>query len=417
MICRLVWSRLMPGPKVSRADDGYRQMTDCIELNTANYHVLAKQHLANSPTNVAITSVVRDVAGLHAGDVKTPYLSLVARLPGFEKEQLQEALYAEHSLAKVRSVRRELYVHCVENLPRIFAATGAAAAKASENYMVYRGVSMAEYELLSERVLNTLSDNELTAAQIKQDLSTNKDISAVLEYMSDKGLLLRVASSDDWLEEQPRYSLLSEVHPKAVSGELNEKDEMAALVRDYISAFGPVSSADIVWWTGLGKIRVRSALRTLRGQLVDVRICGSPDVYHMLQDDLRALSDLQSIVKPNVNLLPADDGFLLGYADQSRFIDPKYRDRVVDSSGNITNVVLVDGQILGVWDFEEANVPTVKVHMFDFVQHLAGEKVFAQAKRLGEFMSGKDVRFRQCDKMEPLNKRPPGSYLSPLAGC
>lgn len=402
---------------MSWADDGYRHMMDCIELNTANYHVLAKQHLANSPTNVAITSVVRDVAGLHASDAKTPHLSLVARLPGFEKDQLQAALYDEHELVKIRCVRKALYVHNAENLPRIFAATGATAAKASENYMIYRGVSMAEYKTLSEKILKMMPGNTMTAAQIKQGLTTNKDISAVLEYMCDCGLLVRGGSSDDWLDEQPRYSLLSEIYPHMVLEDLNEKAAMAAVVSDYISAFGPVCSADIVWWTGLGKIRVRSALRSLQSQIVDVRICGIPDVYHILQDDLQTLSDLQAIVKPNVNLLPASDGFLLGYADQSRFVDPKHREFVIDRSGNTTNVVLVDGQILGVWDVEEGNLPTAKVHMFDFVQHLAGEKIFAQAKRLGEFICGQDVRFRQCDKMEPLHTRPPGAYLSPLAGC
>lgn len=405
------------GLRESLANAEYDHMSDCIELNSVNHHVLAKQHLANNPTSVALTSVVRDVVGLHATNSRTPYLSLLARMPGFEKEQLQEALYDSHLLAKLRCVRKTIYIQCADNLPALWAATGSTAAKASENFMIYRGVSMADYEVLSERILKMLSENPMTAAQVKQELATDQDISAVLYYMCDSGLLLRMDPVGGWLDRQHRYAVFSEIYPDMDLQVLEEKEGVAKLVRQYIGAFGPVSDDDIVWWTGLGKIRVRSAVRSLRGELVDVRICGRSDAYHMLQDDLDALGDLQSVVSPNVNLLPALDGYLMGYADRSRFLQPKFSDRVLDRSGNITNVVLVDGQILGVWDVDDSTVPTVKVHMFEFVQHLAGEKIYAQAKRAGSFIFGKDVRFRQCDKMKPLDSRPAGAFMSPLADC
>jgi hypothetical protein len=398
-------------------DAEYSHMTDCIELNSVNHYILAKQHLANNPSSAALTSVVRDVVGLHATSSRTPYLSLLARMPGFKKEQLQHALYEGHSLARIRCVRKTIYVHTAENLPVLYAATGSTVARASENFMIYRGVSLTEYESLSERILKMIASGPLTAAQIKEELATDLDVSAVLYYMCDSGLLLRDRPVAGWLDKQHRYSLFSEVYPGLALDALSERDAIASLVRDYIAAFGPVTDADIVWWTGLGKIRVRSALRSLRSELVDVRICGQPDRYHMLKEDMGALRDLQSVVTPNVNLLPALDGYLMGYADRARFLDPKFRERVMDRTGNITNVVLVDGQILGVWDVADQTLPTVKVHMFEFVQHLAGEKVYAQAKQAGEFIYGREVRFRQCDKMEPLESRPAGAFMAPLAEC
>jgi hypothetical protein len=392
-------------------------MMDCIELNTVNHYVLAKQHLADSPISAAMTSVVRDAVGLHASDSRTPYLSLLARVPDFEKEDLEKALYEGHSLAKIRCMRKTIYVHGAESFPAVYAATGASVAKASENYMIYRGVSLYDYEAVSEKILKMLAGNPLTARQLKSNLATDMDISAVLYYMCDTGLLLRDRPPAGWLDKQHRYSVLSEVYPGMDLQALSEKDGVALLVRDYIAAFGPVTDADIAWWSGLGKIRVRSALRSLRDELLEVRICGRPETYRMLREDLESLRDMQSYGQPNVNLLPASDGYVMGYADRSRFLEPKHGDRVIDNSGNVTNTVLVDGQILGVWDVEDTDVPTVKVHMFEFVQHLAGEKIYAQAKRLGSFVCGRDVRFRQCDKMEPLDSRSAGSFKSPLSDC
>ena len=188
-------------------------MTDCIELNTVNHYVLAKQHLANNPMSVAMTSIVRDVAGLHAASSITPYLSLLARVPDFHKEQLQAALYKGHSLANIRCVRKAIYVHCAENVPMLYAATGGAVAKASENFMIYRGVSLAEYEPLSERIVKLLASGPLTAGQIEQALATELDISAVLQYMCDSGLLLRDQPTGDWQDQHYRYSVLSDVFP------------------------------------------------------------------------------------------------------------------------------------------------------------------------------------------------------------
>ena len=401
----------------SPADAEYDLMMDCIELNTVNHYVLAKQHLANSPISAAMTSVVRDAVGLHAADSKTPYLSLLARVPDFEKEDLEKALYDGHALAMIRCMRKMVYVHGAENLPTVYAATGTSVAKASENYMIYRGVSLYDYEVLSEKILKILAGNPLTAAQIKVILASDIDMPAVLYYMCDTGLLLRDRPLTGWLDKENRYSVLSDVYPGMDLQALSERDAVAILIRDYIASFGPVTDADIVWWSGLGKIRVRSALRSLRADLVEVRICGRPETYRMLRGDLESLQDMQSYGQPNVNLLPASDGYIMGYADRSRFLEPKYRERVIDVAGNVTNTVLVNGRILGVWDAEDTDVPTVKVHMFEFVQHLAGEKIYAQAKRLGGFICGREVRFRQCDKMQPLDARPAGSFMSPLSDC
>jgi len=392
-------------------------MMDCIELNTVNQHVLVKQHLANNPITVAMNAVVRDVAGLHGTSSKTPYLSLLARMPDFAREELQDALFDTHALAKIRCMRKTIYVHSADRLPVLFAATSGIVSKASENFMIYRGVSLEDYETLSERILRLLAGNPLTAAQIKAALATDVDISSVLYYMCDSGLLLRDRPAGGWLDKHHCYSILAEVYPDMDLNAFSEKDAVAILVKDYISAFGPVTDADIVWWSGLGKIRVRSALRALRDDLVEVRICGRSESYQLLRQDLETLQDRQALVQPNVNLVPANDGFLMGYADRTRFLELKYWPYVVDKSGNVTNVVMVDGKILGVWDYDDSDVPTVKVHMFEFVQQLAGEKIYARAKRIGKFMCGQEVRFRQCDKMESLDKRPAGAFMSPLSAC
>jgi hypothetical protein len=76
--------------------------------NQINHFVLKKQHLAGS-TSTDLVQIVRDVGGLHATSSTTPYLSLLARMPRFEKADLDSALYEQRTLGKIRCVRKTIY--------------------------------------------------------------------------------------------------------------------------------------------------------------------------------------------------------------------------------------------------------------------------------------------------------------------
>src|SRR5258707_445056 len=67
----------------------------------------------------SVVDVVGCVVGLHATDPATPYLSLWARLPGFDVADLDAALYQRHSVVKHLAMRRTLWTVCTEDLPLI----------------------------------------------------------------------------------------------------------------------------------------------------------------------------------------------------------------------------------------------------------------------------------------------------------
>ena len=85
-----------------------------------------------------------------------------------------------------------------------------------------------------------------------------------------------------------------------------------------------------------------------------------------------------------------------------------------DNSGNATNVILVNGRVAGVWDCSTDGESDFKLYLFDYQLAAAGDVVRTRARRLGQLMTGRDVRLRQCEKMLPLTKQPAGSFMSPL---
>jgi hypothetical protein len=389
-------------------------MTERFDLRSINHFVLSKQHLVGGTASSQLNQVVLDVGGLHASEAITPYLSLAARLPDFKPEELDQQLYHEPSMARIRCVRKNIYVHNEDLLPVMFAATSYKVIKASEHFMNYRGVPLSEYKALSESILKLLEKRRLTAAEIKESLATSFDISAVLYYMCDQGLLVRSEPRSGWKDPHHRYAIFSEQFPDVELGALEEREAMLMLVRHYLATFGPASLNDIVWWTGLGKIRVRSALRTLGDEILEIRMADSNFPLLMLESELERLRASVSVQNLTVTILPNLDSYLMGYYDRQRYVDDNLQEYIVDNSGNVTNVVLVNGRVAGVWDCSMEDEYDFKLHLFDYQLATIGDVIRSRARRLGKFLTGHDVRLRQHDKMVPLTKQPAGAFMSPL---
>ena len=55
-------------------------------------------------------------------------------------------------------------------------------------------------------------------------------------------------------------------------------------------------------------------------------------------------------------LVPHWDPYLMAHADRWLWLDPAWAAKVVAASGDSTNVLLVDGEVAGVWDFSNGTL-------------------------------------------------------------
>ncbi len=70
---------------------------------------MARRHFLGEHGTDA-SAVTSALVGLHATDPATPYLSLWARLPGFDRADLDATLYQDRTLVKHLAMRRTLWV-------------------------------------------------------------------------------------------------------------------------------------------------------------------------------------------------------------------------------------------------------------------------------------------------------------------
>ena len=156
------------------------------------------------------------------------------------------------------------------------------------------------------------------------------------------------------------------------------------LILRYLAVFGPASRADIGRWSGLSRLseaidRLRPRLRTFRAEdgseLFDV-----PDA---------PLPDPDTPAPPR--FLPEFDNVLIAYADRSRVIPPKYKERVV--AGLLKPGLLVDGLAAGHWKVTRPRKaqPTLLIETFAPIARKDRDAVAAEGERLLEWLSpGRD---------------------------
>ena len=390
---------------------------DAINLSSVNLFVLNKQHLTPASKGEDVVQVVKDVGGLHATSSTTPYLSLYARCSQFEKEDLEVELYDKRTLGKVRCVRKTIYIQPKDRIPIVWKPTARQVIKESKGFMTTRGVTEEVYDKLSTGILRMLRGREMSAAEIKATLKTDADLSSILYFMCDQGLLIRAKPVKGWKDRRHRYALFDDYFPDIQLEEFKESEAITALMSLYLASFEPASEVDAAWWTGLGKTKVRRALKELEDRLVEVSIPEIGEGFFMLQTDMKQVEAVKPPREPVINLLPILDPYLLGYKQRERYLDQGHYDLVFDRSGNATSTILVDGKVVGVWDFEDDKEPLAKIFLFKEIGKTLREKIFVKAGRLGKFIAEGEVKVKECESMVPLTERTAGSMMSPLKGC
>jgi hypothetical protein len=257
----------------------------------------------------------------------------------------------------------------------------------------------------------------MTTSEIKGILGTELNVSAIVEQMCDQGLLIRGRPRKGWKRKVQNYSRFHDYFPDLDLNEAEEVEARSLLAHHYLCSFGPATENDIAWWMGIGKNQARATLNSIQDQTEQITIPDLDGSFILLKSDEKRLKNMKTQETQTVNLLPSLDPYLMGYKDRERYLSPEHREYVFDRGGNATTTILLDGRIVGVWDFEEAEKPLVKLHLFEKVERSALSQIHSEARKTGEFIAEKAVGIKECDSAVPLTRRTAGGFMAPLKGC
>ena len=179
-------------------------------------------------------------------------------------------------------------------------------------------------------------------------------------------------------DKEETFVLLDEWVPHS---KIMKRDEaLAELAGRYFGSHGPATLQDFIWWSGLKVADARTGLEIAKTRLDQEAIQGQ--TYWLPQNN--------SIFKdpvPTVYLLPAFDEYFLGYKVRDALLDAKYDKRAVSSNGVFRPMVVIDGQIVGIWKrvYERGSV-IITPSPFNALTKTENQALVVAANQYGSFL-------------------------------
>ena len=347
-----------------------------------------------------VVKAVRSVVALHSTDPVTVFLSAWARTSGFLPADLERALYVERTLVRMLGMRRTLFVVPRDLVPVVDAACARGVAaqerRKLERFVAETGLSddpPAWIEAASAAALEALGsrdgafaselagDHPLLAQRIRIGAGTRWETevgaaSRILLLLGAEGAIVRDRPRGSWVGSQYRWVPIDRL------GQLERPEPgeaRAELLRRYLTAFGPVTEADIRWWTGWTARDARAALADVEHAPVDLD--GATGL--VLAGDLEP----EPTSDPAAALLPSLDPSVMGWKLRDWYLGP-HVESVFDRNGNAGPTVWWGGRIVGGW--AQRRDGEIVHRLLEDVGRDAEQAVEAEAERLAAWLG--DVR-------------------------
>jgi hypothetical protein len=213
---------------------------------------------------------------------------------------------------------------------------------------------------------------ELNLAGIKTDANR---LSHILLNAELEGIIC----SGPIKEKKLTFNLL--IDRVRTSRHLSRDESLFELADRYFRSHCPATLKDFVWWSGLSKKEAKMAMESVRHNFV-VEIIDSmeflfPDSF---KDDVSE--------NTSVYLLPAYDEFLISYKDRSASLSLADNRRAVSVNGIFYPVVIVNGQVEGLWRRSvKNNKAIIEVTLFTRPDRTKRELIAKKAAMVGQFIN------------------------------
>jgi hypothetical protein len=350
-----------------------------------NRALLERQMLVRRRRIPALDAVERLVA-LQAQVPRDPYVALWSRVDGFRAEALSDAM-ADRLAVRMTLLRGTLHTVTANDAVALRSLVQPAIEKVVLGSSPLRTLVRAGVDLDEgvQFLRDLLEESPKTRAELVKAIAERwPDVDAdALGYAmyviptvqtTPRGLWNRSGASrfttvEAWLG-----------HP------VDERGDLDALIRRYLTAFGPAGVADAQYWSGLSGLggafeRLRPSLRTF------------------VDENGRELFDLPDAPRPNadttapVRFLPEYDNVVIAHKDRSRIVAPG-TSRWTDVGWGL---VLVDGFTAARWKLDRGGAGgTLRVEPFRRLTRAERTEVADEGDRLASFLtdgaSSRDVR-------------------------
>ena len=334
-----------------------------------------------------VVDAVRDSAGIQAQVMSAAELAVWTRRGAATRDEIRTALWERRDVVRTSAMRLTLHLIPAQDLSTVITAMRPMAMATLQRWQGRVGARPDQVRTMIDAVIDALdggprTQQELIACARKKAGKGMRTwlehawsavrpavIDGLIVYGPPRGAQATFVRVDQWLPKQPA---------------VEAADARAALLRRFLSAFGPADARDFSKWSGLRSVDAKSALDALKDEIVDVSVDGAAGWIR--RADVNALTR-STLDEEAVRLLGPFDSLLLAHATKEHLVAPKDYKRVYRAQGWISAVVLRGGTIVGVWfSRPSGRAVTLDVELFGRVTPAIRQGVEREADAMSGFL-------------------------------
>ena len=347
---------------------------------------LRAQHLRTPLPAASFHQMVGDICGLHAQVMSSTELSAAVRLDGLGQGAVADALWQDKTLVKTWAQRGTLHLLRADEFPLYVGALSNRRFDEDKPWLKYHGLVASDVPALVDAVARALDDRQLTREELGREVVRLLGDSKFGELLSSGwGAVLKPVAFQGQLCFGPSDgNRVTFVRPDQWIGPFERPDPVASLqeiARRFLTAYGPARVEEFARWWGVAPKAVRGVLRSEHG-FHEVEVDGKK-AWTVWDDEGGTPDD-----GPVVRLLPLFDPYTVAVRrNGDRPLDGPEKDLVYRKAGWISPVLLVDGELAGIWDhFETKTGVSVDIRPFQRLARAVLELAALEAESLGQHL-------------------------------
>ncbi|GHT75368.1 hypothetical protein AGMMS50262_10450 [Bacteroidia bacterium] len=304
--------------------------------------------------------VVAWLGAMQAQDFNMVKLAVSVRLPECAEQTVEEA-FNQGKILRTH-VLRPTWHFVTPSTIRWQLSLSAGRIKSS-SYSRDRDLEITEklYSQTNTIIAKALEGgNHLTREAIGAELEKHHIVvnSARLVHFLMRAEVEAIVCSGTLQGKNQTYALLDERAPAVPS--LHKDEALAQLAQLYFRSHSPATLPDFVWWSGLSVSEARRGLEAIKNEYVAEVI---NDQTYWIRNDYRDIHEVEN----SYHLLPAFDEYIIAYKDRSPVLLSEHHSRAVSSNGVFRPVIVVNGQVVGLWKKTAQKKNPIAFELFDEV--------------------------------------------------
>ena len=319
-----------------------------LTLRDLNRTLLLRQHLLER-TKMPALQMVEHLIGLQAQENLAPYLSLAARIKGFDPLELSDALERKDAV-RFLTMRGTIHVLLPGDALALRRWVQRMLDQVSASNQMSRPAKVVPAEELVATARRILEACPLPVKQLGERLAEaypEVPAAALVHTARERVPMVQVPPRGLWKRSGGVVYQTVENY----LGRPTTEPDVHELVRRYLRAFGPATAADMTAWSRV--TRLGPVFREMSDELVVVECEDSKTRY-----DVPGAPYAEGDRPAPVRLLGTYDNVWLSHAHRDHIVPVEMRHRWAGTNGGVGNTIFVDGLMAGLWWVREGRIVT-----------------------------------------------------------